>query len=376
MDDDFEPVDVSLITVDPAITPEIFAAWCSPRFGRTNPERMNNPFWEWMIRTRLSAYQANEKLNGPDSCGAGPTWCFTRFGQSRTILPDGREIFIAGEHEDFYDPDFYIYNDVVIKHPNGQIDIFGYPKDAFPPTDSHSATVLDGKIILIGSIGYPKERQSGVTQILSLDLETMRVSPVVSTGANPGWISRHSATLTEDKRAILVKVGEIAREPNTFVANIDEWKLELAAMSWHRLTARRWPRWSVYRSDRKRNLLWEVANALEYRHSERLPKYVNRDVEKFEQECGCKLDFDLAATLFRPKVPHEIIDLTDNESFKQWAILVKGIKVTYKDEGHEVVIAAEGDLDPSVAKSIAIDFRDKISRLENRLYEIRQIEPI
>lgn len=47
----------------------------------------------------------------------GPTWCFDRFGRSTAWLPDGRVVLIAGEHKDSYDPDFCIYNDVVVIQP-------------------------------------------------------------------------------------------------------------------------------------------------------------------------------------------------------------------------------------------------------------------
>jgi hypothetical protein len=33
-----------------------------------------------------------------------------RFGQSLTLLPDCRAVQIGGEHEDWYDADFCIYN--------------------------------------------------------------------------------------------------------------------------------------------------------------------------------------------------------------------------------------------------------------------------
>ena len=194
-----------------------------------------------MIRTRLDGFQANQKLNGPDSFTAGPVWCFRRFGQSTTKLPDGREILIGGEHEDHYDPDFFIYNDVVVKHPDGHIDIFGYPKEDFPPTDFHTATLVGEKIILDGSLCYRTERKPGVTQILTLDPATMKIASLRSSGANPGWIFEHEAQLTGNGHFIVVKGGKVARQPNTFVENIDEWKLNLATMTWERLTSRKWP---------------------------------------------------------------------------------------------------------------------------------------
>lgn len=57
---------------------------------------------------------------------------FRRFGRSSTLLADGRLVLIGGEHEDSYDSDFCIYNDVVVRHPDGRLEVFGYPKEVFP----------------------------------------------------------------------------------------------------------------------------------------------------------------------------------------------------------------------------------------------------
>ena len=57
----------------------------------------------------------------------GPVWCFNRFGGTVTKLPDGCFVHIGGEHEDFYDPDFCIYNDVIV---------IATPQFSNPPTYS------------------------------------------------------------------------------------------------------------------------------------------------------------------------------------------------------------------------------------------------
>ena len=36
------------------VTPKIFKEWRSPRYGTSNPERMNNPLWEWLIESKLA----------------------------------------------------------------------------------------------------------------------------------------------------------------------------------------------------------------------------------------------------------------------------------------------------------------------------------
>ena len=123
----------------------------------------------------------------------GPFWSWQRFGRTSTALPDGRVIHIAGEHEDCYDPDFCIYNDVVVEYAGGRREFYLYPKDVFPPTDFHSATLVGREIILIGSLGYHDLRRIGETQVLKLDTRTLRIEPVATTGAAPGWISDHIA---------------------------------------------------------------------------------------------------------------------------------------------------------------------------------------
>jgi hypothetical protein len=44
------------------ITPDIFTAWRAPRYGSTNPEKLNNPLWEWLTATRMDAYSARKSF--------------------------------------------------------------------------------------------------------------------------------------------------------------------------------------------------------------------------------------------------------------------------------------------------------------------------
>ena len=205
------------------VTPALYAQWRDARRGVVHAGKMNNPVWDWLIRTRISAYTANHHFNGPDSLSAGPAWCFARFGQSRTVLPDGRTLLVAGEHEDFYDPDFFIYNDVVVRHPDDTIDIHGYPASDFPPTDFHSATLVGDRLILIGSLGYAENRKPGQTQVLSLDIHSLRIEKIETSGDKPGWIFKHNAALEND--CIFVRGGEV-QDDNGVLENINDWMLD------------------------------------------------------------------------------------------------------------------------------------------------------
>lgn len=175
-------------------TLDAFQHGAHPRFGTANPERMDEPFWHAMVASGVCGWRAAQKYR-PRPVKGQPIWCAQRFGQSITFLPDGRIVQVAGEHEDGYDPDFCIYNDVFVHHPDGRLEIFGYPEDVFPPTDFHTATLVGDAIYLIGSLGYDKNRQPGVTQVFRLDTHTFRIERVPICGDVPGRIFKHRALL-------------------------------------------------------------------------------------------------------------------------------------------------------------------------------------
>ncbi|MGD7652361.1 MAG: ankyrin repeat domain-containing protein [Verrucomicrobiales bacterium] len=209
------------------------------RFGKANPERMEVPFWNAMVRNGWDAYRAAQRFDDESFERDNPVWCHDRFGMSLTPLPDGRFVQIAGEHEDHYDPDFCIYNDVVVHDGMGGFEILGYPKDVFPPTDFHSATLVGGWIYLIGNLGYPETREAFGYQapVFRFHVETGRIERVETTGEAPGWIHRHQARL--EGNAIRIEGGKrflIDGEGNPgIVDNADAWALELDGFTWRRL---------------------------------------------------------------------------------------------------------------------------------------------
>ncbi len=190
-----------------AISKEDFFKDRSPRFGTQNPEKMHSPFWEAMIRSGINAWQAGHRF-GLREIGRPPTWCAQRFGQSITFLPDGRIIQVAGEHEDWYDPDFCIYNDVFVHNLDGTIDIYSYPEAVFPPTDFHTATLIGGSIYLIGSLGYAGKRHYEETPVYRLDTSTFHIEHLETTGDQPGLISSHQA-MQSGPHEIRITTGDI-----------------------------------------------------------------------------------------------------------------------------------------------------------------------
>lgn len=353
---------------DPSITPQMFAEWRKPRLGRTNPEQLNNPVWEWLIRSRVSAYRANEYFKGPPAFEVGPGWCFDRFGQSTTVLPDGRTIFIAGEHEDHYDPDFYIYNDVVVRSPGGDLTIFGYPRDVFPPTDFHSATLAGDRIVVIGNLGYPAHRQPDFTPVFLLDLHTFAIRRVETSGPFPGWLHSHSATLTEGGGSVFVQGGLVDRggESRSRVENIDDWQLHLDTWRWEQLSTRDWPRWEISREDDRTLHLFEIEMAAWN------ARYPSLSSSSFETQEYQPQDFDLQRRLYRPECSHEPLPERDDE-FKVHRIAVNGVTVRYIEDTACIRLIVEGQLPSATLETLADDLVRKLGRLERTAIRLRRL---
>jgi hypothetical protein len=350
------------------VSREEFLQWRSPRLGRANPERMDNPVWAWLVKSKLSAYQASDEFAGPSAFASGPGWCFSRFGQSSTLLSDGRLVFIAGEHEDHYDPDFYIYNDVVVQHPEGRLEIFGYPREDFPATDFHSATLVGERIILIGNLGYPAERRPGTTPVLLLDLKTFAVTTAPTTGVPPGWIHGHEAALSEDGQSISVRRGKLVRPgEEILVENIDDWRLWLGDWRWERLTDRRWPRWEFHREDGRSNHLFNYQQAVwEKRFSDL--RMANPLAElggpTLEAELGTAPDLELFGLLYCPPVAFEMVP-ENEEEHRVFRRRVSGVIVRYVEDVASVQLTVEGELPQPTLDLIVEDLRQKLAMLEN-----------
>lgn len=261
------------------INREIFDQQRRPRFGIANPERMQMVFWEWMIlgdesqlkdmqgglaelgfimregklKSTYGPYRARDHFKVPLSRNDGPIWTFDRIGATRTALADGRTICIAGEHEDYYDPDFCIYNDVVVLGPQGQLEIYGYPKEVFPPTDFHTATLVKDQLFIVGCLGYQDSRRSGHTPVYILDLSGYGFSEMKTSGEMPVWVYEHDANF-DPEGFITVRRGHIIHEregKQLYRRNFNDYALDIKSGIWRCLTSRNWGQFRIRPEDRK-----------------------------------------------------------------------------------------------------------------------------
>ncbi len=350
----------------PSIDREAFLAWRCPRKVTHSPTRLDNPLWHWLVRTRHSAYSANETFKGPSPFEAGPMWCFDRFGKSETTLPDGRVIHIGGEHEDDYDPDFLIYNDVTVVDPDGSIEIRGYAPEVFPPTDFHSATLAGNSIFIVGCFGYPDQRVAGRTPVFRLALDTMAITPVDTSGEAPGWLQRHSAKLSDDGRAIIVRGGEVwPGDKRTMRENIDAWSLDIASGRWTRLTVQDWQRWAMVRVDRKRNRLYDVRQELWHRDHgwPGLQSYWKHDDEP---------DFEALAVLYR--LDETAPPPEQGSEHNVYRVTIDGVPVRFTEERWSVQAMVEGRLSHARLEELQRQTLTTLQRIDASEWEIEPSE--
>lgn len=259
------------------ITREMFDAGRDRRFGTANPDVMRVPFWEWMIRgedqpgkpeegllgrhgmmmrhgvlkSGYGPWRVRDKFGVPVNRDDGPIWTFDRMGRTETELPDGRVICVGGEHEDFYDPDFCIYNDVVVFERHGEFQIYGYPEGVFPPTDFHTATLVGDQILIIGGLRYVRDRVPGTCTVFTLDTSTFRIERLDTTGEGPGWIHHHKAELMED--GIHIRGGSRISEQDGSKRgrkNLDVFRFDSTACRWERIEhLSGWRTFSIARRD-------------------------------------------------------------------------------------------------------------------------------
>ncbi len=350
------------------VTPELFTEWRAARTGTGNPERMTNPVWVWLARQpEISAYLASKHFGG-DGTGRSAGWTNQRFGQTVTVLPDGRTLAIAGEHEDSYDPDFWIYNDVIVTAPNGDVEIYGYPRNAFPPTDFHSATLVDDHIYIVGNLGYATTRKRR-TQVLRMHTGTFAVEQLETTGEDPGWLSDHEATRSGDGSCITVSRGqcEKKRDERHFLREtIDDYVLDLKTLGWTRLTDRRWQQFELARSDERVGNLWDISQ---------LADYVERPDDEFSvqqaahyrERLGREPDLGGWRSRFQPPVPHEQVPRND-DNWRVHRIRVDGTIVRYVDNHRGARVVIEGAVPATVVIAIVDDLRTKLSRADASPY--------
>lgn len=353
-------------------------------FGIQNPTNITNPFYQWVIKHNSSAWDIQKSIidcyHNDTNQNVKPIWSQARMGQSRTILPDGRIVLIGGEYEDAYDPNFCIYNDVTVIYPNGDIKIYNYPKSVFPPTDFHTATLIDSgdseHIIIIGSLGYPEDRKFSHTPVYRLNTRSFKIEQVAARNSI-GWIHHHNAIL-KDNRIIVTGGQVLIDETMPLLDNIDTWVLNLNTLIWKNITnlCRKWQRFYLKRQDDSCLSLYHYRQ-LNYQLDSNDLQQAKHHSETIEHLIGKAPDLDSYRLLLIPPIDHEVasaFDDSDELNGYDTTLYIDGIKVGYKTSDDSCIqVVIEGKLSDDKLELLQQNLRHKLEKVENMACEIIDI---
>jgi hypothetical protein len=228
--------------------------------------------------------------------------------------------------------------------------------------DFHTATLVGESIVVIGNLGYPDHRVLGSTPVFRVAMDTLSVDRVDTLGEAPGWIHEHTAILSDDASAIVVRGGAIWRGAElSMIENIDSWSLDLGTGRWTRLTALDWQRWTMLRVDRKANRLQDVRQELWHRdhawpgHE----SYWNFDDTP---------DADALARLYRldedSPIPQEGSD------YNTFHTVIDGLVVRFTEDRFHVQVVIEGRLAEDRVKAFQRTLLATLERLDASQWEI------
>jgi hypothetical protein len=246
--------------------------------------------------------------------------------------------------------------------PDGSIEIRGYARERFPPTDFHSATLAGNAIFIIGRLGYPEHRIAGRTPVFRLALDTMTITPVETSGESPGWLLRHSADLDEDGCAIVVRGGAVwLDDKRTMQENIDAWSLNISNGRWSRLSVLNWQRWTMVRIDRKPNRLWDVRQELWHREHgwSGLKSHWTYEDEP---------DFAALAALYR--IDEAAPPSEQGSEHNVYRVNIDGVSVRFTEGRRSVQAMVEGQLSDLRLEQLQCQVLATLQRLDASEWEI------
>lgn len=396
-----------------------------------NPTNLTNAYWQSIVKFNLSAHSiadamdltaqnaalhlTNNQLTNTQQeahpteayeIARNPIWSMQRMGQSSTVLANGTEILIGGKYEDYYDSQFFIYNDVIVKHPDGRIEIFGYPSHVFPPTDFHSATLVGDEIWIIGSLGNQGKRLYSHTQVYMLNIHTFTITQAPTVNSM-GWVHKHNAEYRDGQ--IIVKGGLVLRNQHLAeetalpledmllqessqpvkltcpielppLEQIDTWTLNLTTLIWTNLSKHQWQSFMVWRTDFDELYLSDFDKLALYANQTDSLAYQQYFDELYDN-LGMVPNMRLFKQVFIPPIEHTPSNVSNTpETYDTRSIFIHldntqaAIKVRYVNKGDYLQVIIEGILPDATLQLLQKHLCHQLYQLLNTPCDIIDID--
>jgi hypothetical protein len=134
----------------------------------------------------------------------------------RLTLADGRRLLIGGMIPDYGDDpaDAWTYNDAIVTHPDGGIEILTYPQDIFPDLLWPATGAVVGEhVYIFGALDWtrhPDGAQGPV--ILQLDTSTYEIAPVYAPDPSVS-VAMSSGSLQDGGRVVFHVMRRLTADP-------------------------------------------------------------------------------------------------------------------------------------------------------------------
>jgi len=144
-------------------------------------------------------------------------------------LSDGRKLLIGGEVPDYGDEyaDPWVYNDIIVTHAGGTIEIVTYPKEAFPHASRPVGAVMGEAVYIFGIID--RKRHPGRSRgpvVLRFDTSSYAIAEL-SVAAPPVRLNLYKGCDTRDgNRVVFPNMRDRQADPELGIA------FDLETLTW------------------------------------------------------------------------------------------------------------------------------------------------
>jgi hypothetical protein len=151
-------------------------------------------------------------------------WTAEREDALLFTLADGCRIQIGGRISAYGDDekDAWVYNDIIVRNPAGDVEVYTYPKAIFPPMETLVGARHAGRVVMVG-MARAEDGAEWRLRVLIVDVNTFEIMPAPSP---PLPIAALTPNLEADGRLVFPVMSDDASEPPRVIA------LDLDRLAW------------------------------------------------------------------------------------------------------------------------------------------------
>lgn len=269
------------------------------------------------------------------------------------------------DYNDYYNPDFKIYNDVTIRHFDSKYELWNYPEEQFPPVYAHD-TVHDKNIDFVyitGGLGSGDRQRKNITEIYQLNLETKDIEHIEALGDSPPCLHNHHTKMWNDD-LIEMRDGDILKNGKA-IKNLYVWYFNLKTKTWLKKDQEIYQHWLITSSNSD-GLFLDISKEIlkmedEKNYSVELIEERKQDIFKFY---GYIPDYKIYLNLYRPVKEMYFSEVTGYiDRYSSYVCILNG-QVYHCFEGYNrIEVAFQSSASNEFQKFIINDLKVKLKKM-------------